>query len=116
MIDKETLLKSALPETEVDIPGRGTVRVRALTRAEALRLQHADIVEADALAIHHGLIEPPVTLDEAREVVAGWGATEIQPLVTAVMALSGLVEGAQKSDGEGTDDRGGGPVPVPARP
>lgn len=105
MIDKEALLKSALPEAEVEVPGRGTVRVRALTRAEALRLQRADIVEADVIALAAGLVDPALTIEEARTLVETSSATEVvQPIITAVMELSGLIEGAQKSGRAGADD------------
>ena len=105
MIDKEALLKSSLRESEVEIPGRGTVRVRSLSRLERLRLNDLTHEEAEVVALSCGLVEPTLDLDEARAVLEGTEPGELQPVISEILRLSGLLEGAQKSDGTGADDR-----------
>lgn len=106
MISKEQLLKQALTEAEVEIPGRGTVRVRSLTRAQALRVSAADPLEAEVIALTGGLVEPALTADEVHQLLDATGADELQPVVDEIMRLSGMGEGAQKSRRTGADDRG----------
>lgn len=106
MISKEQLLKAALTEAEVEIPGRGTVRVRSLSRAEALRVTAADPLEAEVIALVGGLVEPALTEDEVRQLLDATGADELQPVINEIMRLSGMGEGAQKSGRAGPDDRG----------
>jgi hypothetical protein len=112
VISKEQLLKQALSEEEVEVPGRGTVRVRSLSRLELIRVQTAPPDEAEALALSHGLIDPVLTLDEAYEALAASEPYALQPVTDAIMRLSGMTEGAQKSGRAGADARGGRPAPV----
>jgi hypothetical protein len=112
VISKEQLLKQALPEEEVDLPGRGTVRVRSLTRAEALQVNAAGPYDAEVIALTAGLVDPVLTADEVRQLLDATAATELQPAVDAIMRLSGMVEGAQKSGGAGPDARGDRPAGI----
>jgi hypothetical protein len=98
-MDKETLLKPRLPERDVDIPDVGTVRVRGLSRAEALGIQ---ALGDDTAAVEHrilllGLVDPKLTAEDVAEFYAAAPAGEIDPIVSAVVELSGLAEGASKS-------------------
>jgi hypothetical protein len=110
VISKEQLLKAALPEAEVDLPGRGAVRVRSLTRAEALRLNQMEPEDAEVYALTAGLVEPVLTDTEVRTLLEATGATELQPVVDAIMELSGMRQGAQFRGGTVADDRGPGPA------
>lgn len=102
-MDKAAFLQRRLPERDVEVPGVGTVRVRGLSRAEALECQKvagdAGALERKALAF--GLVEPALSEDEA----AGWygSATfaELEPILSAIQELSGLSEGAGKSGVQG---------------
>lgn len=101
MIDKELLLKRRLNEREVEIPGVGTVRVRGLSRAEALACQKVGTSDVGALEqkiLHLGLVDPRLTEVEVAEWYAAAPAGEIDPVTTAIQELSGLGEGAGKSD------------------
>jgi hypothetical protein len=98
MIDKETFLKARLPEREVDLPGVGTVRVRGLTRAEALEVQalQGDVAAMEQKVIHFGLVDPVLT---NAEIACWYGAVtagEIDLLVNPISEMSGLTEGAPK--------------------
>lgn len=99
MIDREQFLKAALPEAELDIPDVGTVRVRGLTRAEALGLQ---TIKDDPGALEQriillGLVEPALSADDVDAWYGSAPAGLTDLIVDAVSRLSGLGEGAAKS-------------------
>jgi hypothetical protein len=96
-VDKEALFAPRLPEDDVEVPGVGTVRVRALTRLEAMKVQSAGSVEAtDRLLLSFGLVDPKLTEDEARRWQGASVATEIEPVSNRILELSGMAEGADK--------------------
>lgn len=106
-MDKELLLKPRLAEEDLEIPGVGVVRLRALSRAEAVEARErnrtgdepgdvdVDAYEADMIAM--ALVDPAMTAEE----VARWG--EVAPagewvlVVEKVRELSGTGEEAAKS-------------------
>lgn len=99
-MDKAALLKKRLPERDVEIPGVGVVRVRGLTRAEALDVQKVDQKDPGALerkVLHLGLVDPPLSEAEVQEWYDAAPAGEIDPVTAAIQELSGLAEGAGKS-------------------
>lgn len=113
-MDKELLLKSRLPEDEVDVPGVGKVRVRGLTRAEVLMVrkatddEHMDgpralVLERKLLA--KAMLDPVLTEAE----VGAWqdcaAAGEMEPVINRVQELSALVKGASKSGVPGDGER-----------
>lgn len=109
----ESLLKphadtdSGMPEGEVEIPGKGTVRVRGLSRYEVMLMRKAtdgvDSIDGSrALVIEQAMlsmamVEPPATKEE----VAAWQkvamAGELEPIVNKVQELSGMLDDAPKS-------------------
>jgi hypothetical protein len=99
-LDKAALLakRGDRDRREVEIPGFGSVTVRGLTRAEALRIRGRDMDEAEAerLLLAAALVEPRLTEDE----VATWQevspAGELGPVAEAVLELSGMVSDASK--------------------
>ncbi|MGH9251139.1 MAG: hypothetical protein ACRD0W_16685 [Acidimicrobiales bacterium] len=98
-VDKDQLLKPRLPERDVDLPGVGTVRVRALSRAEALTIRKIagsgqDVLERKMLAL--AMVDPSMTEGEAREWQEASTAGEIEPVTDAIADLSGMKEGAAK--------------------
>lgn len=100
-MDKNLLLKTFFPEEEVEIPGKGTVRVRSISRAELHSWnkpgKDADAGELERRTVQAGLIDPKLTYDEVCTWFENASAGEIQPVVKAIMRLSGLSEGANKS-------------------
>ena len=105
MIDKETFLKPRLPEADVDVPDVGTVRVRGLSRQEALSLQSLgdDVSAMERAVLALGVVVPVLSSDDWDAYYAAAPAGEVAPIVAAIHRLSGLQEGsakaAYKSDG-----------------
>jgi len=101
VIDREVLLKARLREATVAIPDVGEVRVRALSREEVMTLQaiqaDAGALASEAFCLVRGMVEPALSEEDARTLLQGSPGAELQPVVDAILALSGLVEGAQKS-------------------
>ena len=100
MISKDALIKGSLPEKEVELPGKGTVRVRGLTRAEVIRIgvlgREGKFDEAEVVILAAGLVEPSLTEDEVRQWRDSVPSTDVDPVADAIQALSGLGEGAEK--------------------
>ncbi|MDG4809941.1 hypothetical protein O7634_24585 [Micromonospora sp. WMMD1120] len=101
-IDKAALLQPRLTEQDVELPGLGTVRIRALTRAEVLRISKAmsdskaNPADVEALSLSTALVDPELTEDEVRQwaLVAPFG--EIETLNLAINELSGIAGRADK--------------------
>lgn len=99
MIDKDAFLKASTPEETICLPGVGDVRVRGLTRSEAVSLSEvkSDTPALERLIVRLGLVQP--ALSEAE--VEAWyesapsGLTDL--IVNAVTRLSGADESAPKS-------------------
>lgn len=106
--DKDKLFTRRLDEDDVEIPGVGTARVRALSHHEVLAMRKAadmDMAKFDgprALLIERkmialAMIDPVLTEDE----VAAWQenspAGELADVSDRISELSGLFEGADKS-------------------
>ena len=108
--DKERLFKQRLPEADVDVPGVCTVRVRALTRKEAMSTTRGITTEAGAserralierrmlaLAIV-ALDDEPGSLTEAD--IERWQdaspAGELEPVTDMISKLSGMTETSEK--------------------
>lgn len=97
-MDKDLLFKPRLPEDEIDIPGIGTVRVRGLNRAEAMRVQATKGVEAtERLILSLGMVDPELTEAEAGRWQKASAAGEIEPVATRIAELSGLAPDAPKA-------------------
>lgn len=98
-MDKEALFTPRLPEEDVEIPGLGTVRVRGLSRAEAMKIRDRSDVEAqERLMIALGMVDPKLTEAEVGKWAKAAPAGELQPVSEVIGRLSGLIEGADKSD------------------
>jgi hypothetical protein len=96
--DKELLFKPSLPEAEVEIPGKGTVRVRALSRSEALLCQKEDGVEAvERKMLALALVDPALTEAEVGRWQKASAAGEMDPVSNKVAELSGMTEDAGKA-------------------
>ncbi len=100
--DKELLFKESLPEADVEIPGKGTVRVRALTRAEALSCQsvkdgpgRVEAIERKMLAL--AMVDPEMTEAEVGRWQKASVAGEMDRVGNKIQELSGMTEGAAKA-------------------
>lgn len=97
-VDKSALLASrGIGLTSVSLGELGEVKVRALTRAEALGFQgEHDAAEAEVMLLAVALVEPKLTEDEIRAWQKVAPAGELQPVVQAVLAASGMEQDAPK--------------------
>ena len=98
MLTREEILAKAVGHEVVDLPSGGQVKVRGLTRDEALQVQEANGTAArDNTTIALGLVEPALSVEE----VATWAKTapaaDSIEISRAIARLSGMVEGAGKS-------------------
>lgn len=97
-VDKEALFAPRLPEDDVEIPGVGTVRVRALSRGEVFgvqKLQGTPVIERKILAL--GMVDPTLTEAEVQRWQDASPGGELDPVVDRIRVLSGLAEGAEKA-------------------
>lgn len=127
-MDKEALFRPRLPEDDVEVPGVGTVRVRALSRIEAMHVQAANGPEAtERRILAAGLVDPTLTEAEAGKWQKAAPAGELEPVTTRIAELSGMAPDSDKETyksfrdepdagvralpgAEAVDD--GGPAPV----
>lgn len=103
---KARLLKSRLGEKTVDIPGVGEVTVRGLSRGEVLLLQKSsgNPTQLEQKIVAVGMVEPSLTEKEVTQWQKAATSGEIDRIVSEINKLSGLGQGAQKSDVQGTGD------------
>lgn len=97
-MDKASLLRPHLPEAEVELPGGGTVRVRALSTAETHKLKAVgdDSDRLETLMLTWSMVEPELSEDEVGQWRAGAPVGETQTVVERVVELSGMQKDAQK--------------------
>jgi hypothetical protein len=102
-MDKAVLLKGYLPEDTVTLPsGQGDVRVRGLSRNEAVAM--AKLVgdsghltpEAEAFACSHGMLDPVMTEDDVRAWRDVAVAADVQAVVERISELSNMDANAGK--------------------
>lgn len=98
MLTKEDLLKSSFGQEEVEIPGKGTVTVRSLTRGQALQVQgvEMDAAEMERKLVALAMVDPSLSEDEVKVWQDTSPAGELQPVVEAIVRLSGLEQHAMK--------------------
>lgn len=91
---KDLLLAKRETDGEaVELPGLGVkVRVRGLTRAEALRVvgQEMTAAESERKLLALALVDPVMTEDDVRQWQKVAPAGELQPVEEAIRRLSGL--------------------------
>lgn len=107
-MDKELLFKPRLAEEDVEIPGVGTVRVRALSRGEVLRAQGAKGVAAiERAMLATGMVDPALTEDEAKQWQESSPAGELEPVTRVIQRLSGMEAGADKAAAKSDSEQPG---------
>lgn len=97
-MDKATLLKSRLPERDVEIEGVGTIRIRSLSRAEALEVRGVEMsIEAlERKVLSLACIDPVLTEDEVAEWQNASAANELEAVMNAIIELSGMAKSSPK--------------------
>lgn len=96
-MDKDDLFISVLPEEDVELPNdKGTVRVRALTRAEL----HETTVDrtggknpnrardAELRMVCYAMVDPPLNIKEVTEWSKAASNGEFQKVVKTIIQLS----------------------------
>jgi hypothetical protein len=102
MISKEELLTRKLRAETVPLPSGDEVRVRGLTRAEALRTAECeDTAEMEVMGLHLGMLEPSLTLDEAKQWQREGLAADVQAAARRISELSNM----DPSGGKGPTSR-----------
>lgn len=97
-MDKEALLAPRLVEEDFELPGLGTIRIRPLTRSEALRLHNAgDIRTKEAQMLSWGIVDPVLTIAEVNQWLDVAPAGEVQELSERIGIISGMFDGAAKT-------------------
>lgn len=97
-LDKDSLLKKMFSSEE--IPFRdGTIKVRGLSRTEALAVKGKELPEEEMeqLLLSTALVDPVLTKDEVKVLQDNSPAGEIEDVIAAIMRLSGMEKGAAKS-------------------
>lgn len=92
-VSKEELFKKRLSEKDVEIPGVGTVRVRALSRGEVLSIKNdgsMEMAEMERKLISKAMVDPVLTEDEVGQWQDACGPSELEPIAEAVLGLSGM--------------------------
>lgn len=115
-VSKELLLKPRLPEAEVEIEGVGVVRVRGLSRAEAMAASRAQEERGtDGLyryLLLTGLVDPSLTEDEVDAWLSQATVSEIDPVAIRIGELSGTMPSSEKEALKTFRDGPGPGVPV----
>ncbi|WP_030488194.1 hypothetical protein [Micromonospora chokoriensis] len=112
-VDKAALFRPRCTEQDVDLPGLGVVRIRALTRAEVIRISEAakanegNPAATEALSLSLAMVDPQLTEDEVRQWTAVAGFGEIETLNTAINKLSGIAGRADKEAYKSLRDESG---------
>lgn len=98
-MDKALLKKARLAEEDVELPGVGVIRVRALSRAEALRVTDTEmpVTRMEQLLLSMAMVDPEMSEQDVAEWQAAASAGELEPVTEVIKRLSGLAEKAAKS-------------------
>jgi len=106
-VDKDLLLKPRLAEDDIEIPGVGTVRVRALSRAEVLLVRkatdNADSIDGPRVLVLErkmlaaAMVDPVLTEAEVGRWQQASAAGELEPVTTRIQQLSGLLPESAKA-------------------
>lgn len=99
MLSRDEIFAKAKNEELLTLPSGGQVRVRGLSRNEALKLQDLDgVQERDNYVVMVGLVEPALSAADVEAWAdAPGGAGDIVEISQAIARLSGMSEGAGKS-------------------
>jgi hypothetical protein len=97
-LSKESLLARTLPQKDVELAD-GTVRVRALSRSESIRVAglSGDIDAAETFILACALIDPELTEEEVTRWRAAAPSGEVDAVADAVLELSGMTAKAAEA-------------------
>lgn len=114
-MDKEALFRPRLPEQELEIPGVATIRVRALSRVEAILVKKAeDMAAQERLILKYGVMDPKLTDPEIGRWQRASAPSELEMVTRVIGELSGAVDGEAYKSVRG--DAGSGVRILPGEP
>jgi hypothetical protein len=90
MLDKEILLKPRLLDEPLELLTGGEIRVRGLSRTEVRELRRLPDVDFEPALVAKGVVEPELTVEEARIWSDVSPAEEIEQVVRKISDLSGM--------------------------
>ncbi len=97
-IDKATVAQPRLAEEDFEVDGVGWVRIRALSRSQALRLEdNPSAREKDAQILAWGIVDPLFTVAEINQWLDNSAAGELEPLSKRIAVISKMLEDAPKA-------------------
>lgn len=99
MIDKEKLLAERFGVEVVELPGVGEVKVRAMTRGEALQVRGKpdDVGAMERKVLSWTMVDPKMSEEDVKAWQDCSPAGEIQTVFEAVVRLSGMEVDSAKS-------------------
>lgn len=113
-MDKDLLFKPRLTEEEMELPGLGVIRVRALSQHEAHLVEQTKGTEArERVILRHGMVDPALTEAEVGRWQKAASAGEVTRVALKVAELSGMLDGADKEAYKSLRSESGAGVPVP---
>jgi hypothetical protein len=94
---RERLFKPRLPEAEVEVEGIGTIRVRGLSRIEAMLVQKANGIAAmERTMLALAMVDPELTEAEVSRWQKASTAGELEPVTQKISELSGMTQESAK--------------------
>lgn len=94
---KARLFVPSLPVEVYELPDVGEIKIRGLSRLEAIRLDNApDAAARDVIIFKAGIVEPALTEAEVRRMMTARPAGELEDLSRRIAELSRLLPGADK--------------------
>lgn len=98
-IEKSKLLEAMFGIEEVELQRGGSVKVRGLSRAEALTIKGKEMPqdEMEQKLLSAALVEPKLTEAEVKTWQESSPAGEIEDVTAAIMRLSGMEKAAAKA-------------------
>ncbi len=91
-VSKEDLLKASFGVEDFEIAGVGTVRIRPLTRSEAMSIRGLELplVEVERKFLAWAMVEPKLTEDEIKSWQDVATAGSLEALVNKIAEISGM--------------------------
>lgn len=99
-LDKAALFAGSKPEeTDLDLPGVGTIRIRGLRRVDTFAVREAgdDVAVMNRRVLALGLVEPTMSEADAAQWMQVASSDIVGRVVEAIFGLSGMGKDAQKS-------------------
>lgn len=113
MEGREVATKDALfaivPTVEdYELPDVGVIKIRGLSRIEAVRLDNApDATARDVIIFKAGIVEPLLTEAEVRRMMGARSAGDLENLSRRIATLSKLMPGADQEQYKSIRDEPG---------